>query len=124
METEKTSEKNYYQTYKIKSNKDNIYDLEIFINEEEELVFYTTKYEGKIRTEFITNYSYKMLEKIKYFRASENNYEIFDSINEIIDYSNLKNNSPFIEESTNLLVLNIPIKNISINIEEKDLIEN
>ena len=120
MESENTNEKNYYQTYKIKSNKDNTFDLEIFINEEEELVFYTTKYEGKIRIEFIKNYSYKMLKDIKPFRAAENNYEIFDLINEIIDYSNLKNNSPFIEESTNLLVLNIPIKNISINIEEKE----
>ena len=124
MESEKTDEKNYYQTYKIKSNKDNIYDLEIFINDDEELVFYTTKYEGKIRIEFIKNCSYEMLKDIKQFRSAENNYEIFDLINEIIDYSNLKNNLPFIEEFTNLLILNIPSKNILIEIDEKEKSEH
>jgi len=120
MESEKTKEKKYYQTYKIKSNKENFYDIEIFINEKKELVFYTTKIEEKIKIEFINNFTFETLNKIKIFSIYENIYEIFDSINEIIDYRILKNNPPFIEENTNLLILQIPNKNISFEIKKKE----
>lgn len=119
-ESEETKEKNYYQTYKIKSNKENLFDIEMLINENEELVFYTTKFEGKIRFEFTNNFSFETLNKIKIFRAADNNYEIFDSLNEIIDYSVFKNNPPFIEENTNLFILHIPNKNISFEIPVKE----
>ena len=46
-ESEKTKEKNYNQTYKIKSNKENSYDIKFYINEKNELVFYTKKLKEK-----------------------------------------------------------------------------
>ncbi len=43
----------FYKFYKIKSNKDNYFDLEIYIyneNESEELIIYISKFEDKIKT--------------------------------------------------------------------------
>ena len=63
-ESEKNSN-NFYNVYEIKSNKNNLYDIEIYIykdnddeddNEENgELIIYTTKFEDKIKIEFVKN---------------------------------------------------------------------
>ena len=62
---------NFYNVYKIKSNKDNLYDIEIYIykddDEKEELIIYTTKFEDKIKTEFIKNVTYDELKKLNCF---------------------------------------------------------
>jgi len=117
--SENLKEKNYYKSYKIKSNKNNFFDIEIFI-EDDELIFYTSKYEGKIRIEYKKNLTYNMLKDIKFFKIAENIFEIFDLIIEFIDYSNYKQNPLIIEELTNLLIFKIEYKNIIINIEEKE----
>ena len=114
----------FHKLYKIKSNKDdNIFDIEIYISnddENEELTIYTSKLEEKIKTEYVKIFSLYELKKIKYFTGFDNLTEIAEQLNELIDYSTIKEQPPYLEESTNKFYLHIPIKNLIFEIDEKE----
>ena len=114
---------NFYKSFDIKSNKKNIFKIEINISNDdeiEELIIYTSKLEEKIKTEYIKKLSLNDLKKIKYFTGFDNLKEIAQQLCELIDYSYIKENPPYIEESTNKIYLNIPMKDLIFEIEEKE----
>ena len=114
---------NFYKCFDIKSNKNNTFKIEINISNDdeiEELIIYTSKLEEKIKTEYIKILSLNELKKIKYFTGFDNLKEIAQQLYELIDYSSIKEQPLYLEESTNKIYLNIPMKNLIFEIEEKE----
>ena len=115
--------KNFYKSYKIKSTKDNYFDIEIYTNNDggnDELTIYTSKFEDKIKTEYIKNFTYDELKEISYFQDFNNLIKIAQKIDKFIDKSSKKGNPSYLEEFTDKFYLHIPSKNLIFEIDEKE----
>jgi hypothetical protein len=76
--------------------------------------------EEKIKTKYIKIFSLNDLKKIKYFTDFDNLKEIAKQLYEFIDNSSIKEQPLCLEESTNKIYLNIPMKDLIFEIEEKE----
>ena len=101
MNTESENSNKFYKVCQIKSNKNNLYDVEIYLYKDDddydddnyengELIIYTTKFEDKIKTEFVENLTFDQLKNINFFRECNSLIEITNNLYDLI--KNVKKN--------------------------------